>query len=260
MLNPDYISKKIIGRSFISEIFYFDELESTNNFAKENNLPDNSLVITDFQKKGKGRFDRKWCSESGKNLTFSIVKNFDIQNTEQVSLIFSAANSVTDTLKSFILPDSEFNKDSIKIKWPNDILINNKKTAGLLIESKPGKKMFIIGIGININQVNFPVSIEGTATSFLKEYGNPVDLNKFLVKLIKNLQNGFESVCKGEFEKIYLKWKKNIAFKGEKIQYSDSNNKILTGYVIDFLRNGQIQIEQNGNIYNFYTGEISLQI
>ena len=144
MLDIDLINKEIIGKTFISRIYYFDELSSTNDFAKERKEEDNILVIAEYQSAGRGRFDRKWENEKGKNLIFTIKKQFrlNIQDSNYINFFYSFF--LYSALKNFIeqnFPLLDTNK--LEIKWPNDILFDSKKICGILIESKSnGKEIF----------------------------------------------------------------------------------------------------------------------
>jgi BirA family biotin operon repressor/biotin-[acetyl-CoA-carboxylase] ligase len=132
-------------------------LDSTNTYAKEllnkEFLPEGSLIITITQNNGRGNGGNSWESESGKNLTGSFVLYpLFLQAKDQFILNMSISLAVYDFVKGYI-PESE-----VKIKWPNDIYIDNKKVAGLLIENSIQGSEFcqsIAGIGININQEKF---------------------------------------------------------------------------------------------------------
>jgi BirA family biotin operon repressor/biotin-[acetyl-CoA-carboxylase] ligase len=132
-------------------------LESTNNYAKEilskDFLPEGSMILTRIQKNGRGTGDNKWESEAGKNLTVSFVLYpLFLQIKDQFVLNMSISLAVYDFVKGYI-PNNE-----VKIRWPNDIYIDDKKVAGLLIENSIQGSEFcqsIAGIGININQETF---------------------------------------------------------------------------------------------------------
>ena len=140
-----------IGRNF----FYLDEIDSTNSFLldKKNKIDeDGSVVLAEKQTRGRGRKNKIWYSEPGKNLNFSILitnkyfldKNINLLNLG-VSLV--TANSI-----------ERLSLLHANVKWPNDILIKGKKTAGILLEanSQGGKiERLVIGIGVNVNQTSF---------------------------------------------------------------------------------------------------------
>ena len=144
--------------------------ESTNsslkNMAKNLLLPEGTLLVTDLQTKGRGQMDSGWVSEEFKNFTgtYLLKPNIELENSFLINLIISLA------VKS-VIEDYVSDEKSVKIKWPNDILIDRKKVAGILIENQVKSKYIsnsFIGIGINVNQISFPV-FKRKATSIAVE-------------------------------------------------------------------------------------------
>jgi BirA family biotin operon repressor/biotin-[acetyl-CoA-carboxylase] ligase len=166
------------------------ECSSTNDEAKkwikELKHAEGLVIYTSKQSDGKGMGSNKWFSENNKNLTCSVVlsPNLPIKNAFILNCFTSLA--VVKILQDFGI-------QNIKIKWPNDILVNNKKIAGILIENinfKNNIKHSIIGIGLNINQINFNNNIlQRKATSILLETkienSNEEILNQFLNNLVE---------------------------------------------------------------------------
>ena len=137
------------------EIYHYDKISSTNSELKRlqaiAKLPEFSIVISEYQTKGRGLKDNFWESEKGENLTFSILlyPQF-IEVQYQFCLNFIITVAIIDVLKKEL--------SDLKIKWTNDIYVNDKKIAGILIENFiMGDKIdySIIGIGLNVNQINF---------------------------------------------------------------------------------------------------------
>lgn len=137
-------------------IIKLDAIDSTNHFLKalsaQESCENFTVVSTEFQTEGKGQRGSGWASESGKNLTFSILYN---QKVEGIASLFTlniiVALSVVEALKTI----SNLN---FVIKWPNDILAENKKIGGILIENtfkNSSEVQSIIGIGLNVNQSQF---------------------------------------------------------------------------------------------------------
>ena len=140
---PDYLSN-LDNQSFGKKILYLPETKSTNNDIWENFNNDHLIIITDNQTAGRGQRGSEWISQQFKSLTFSIGILDDNKNSKLISL--KSAISIAKTINDLTSLDA-------LIKWPNDILINNKKVAGILTESKikNDKRIINIGIGINVN-------------------------------------------------------------------------------------------------------------
>lgn len=140
-------------------ITWFDSIDSTNSEARRR-LPANakmSVYAAKFQTAGRGQRGNKWSSAAGQNLTFSVLLNFthpqmpDLAVRNQFLLSIAAALSVSDLLRKLNIRNS--------IKWPNDIYIGRRKVCGMLIENivgNTGLEHSIIGIGLNLNQTEFP--------------------------------------------------------------------------------------------------------
>ena len=205
-------------------------MDSTNDYAKQNNLPDGILVLTNYQVMGRGRFQRKWESIPGKNLTFTFTKKINIEPDNQFSINCCVGFSVFNVLRN------EFNNHKkneygqfISIKWPNDIVLNNKKIAGVLIEKRSSKDEYIIGIGININQENFSNELALDATSLYLETSVIFDLNNMLTKIIYELDQNLKSLHNHKYMYIFNLWKENNIFIGKAVLFTDESGRIKHG-------------------------------
>lgn len=261
MLERNSISKLLENNPFINNIYFFDEINSTNCYAKQNKIPPDSLVITNFQKNGRGRFERTWESEKNNNLTFTITKKVNIKHCEQNHIVYYAAYSVYSAVKHSIKSigfNSKLSGSNIRIKWPNDILINQKKAAGILIESNPVDNYYIIGIGINVNSISFSNDLVNTTTSLQIETKHLFNLNVLLFDIISQLQKNFKYLEEHKLNKIYNLWKKSLKCIGNEVFYLHKSGEKKYGKIKDISQSGNIFIEENGLIKSFNNGEIKL--
>lgn len=173
------------------DIHHFDELDSTNMYAKQlpkNEVSQGLVCITDNQLKGRGQYDRGWESEPGKNLTFTMV--FLPGRGERFHILtLACALSLVEWLREMIGTD-----ECACIKWPNDVLLNGKKVAGLLTESIfTGDKVnrLLIGIGINVNQTTFSEDNKKTATSIAGETGEKKSREIMLSELLNRIEHKY---------------------------------------------------------------------
>jgi len=260
--SPDLLNKSellsllktsVIGRNII----HFDDIDSTNIKAKElaqKNIEDGSIVIAEKQTLGNGRFNRKWVSPPG-GLWFSLILRPTIPPTEAPKITQIAAASIYKTL-------SDLNINAT-IKWPNDILLNDKKLCGILAEMKcdmDSVHYLVLGIGMNINvaERNFDESIKSIATSlqieFNKQFARCEILSKFLSnfevlynKFLNNLDlSETISICRSH-SNIFGKQAKLITYSAEEIvtciSLSDTGDLIV--------------MDSSGNEKAVLTGEIS---
>lgn len=183
--------KKFLSTKFLAkDIKFFESLESTQLTAKkmaEERAENGTIVITDDQKKGIGTHDRKWYSEKGKNILFTLII-YPKCNLKELNTI------TVDIAKCLIYSIEKIYNIKLDIKSPNDIIYNKKKLGGILtqiVTSGEEIKYLLIGIGINVNQEEFPDEIKDIATSLNSEFG--MDFSR--EKIISEFCNVFEEYC-----------------------------------------------------------------
>ena len=163
-----------------NKIIRFESIESTNDYIKKNSnsLDEGTIVLSKIQTSGRGRSNHTWMSVEG-NLYFSFLLNGYISRSKIFELLTKVSNAIIRLLK-------DFNIDA-KIKYPNDILIEDKKICGILIESYGALEIdyVVVGVGINVNQVNFK-ELNDIAISMKNVLGEEIDINKVLEKFIHN--------------------------------------------------------------------------
>ena len=228
-------------------IIKFETLPSTNKYLKENyqNHDEFTVVTTDNQTNGKGRMTRVWNSTTD-DLTFSILlkPNIDSSQISQIPLIIGA--SLCEIINKYIKSE---------IKWPNDIMVNNKKIAGILVEGITSNKVdaIVVGVGINVNSINFPDDLLIKATSLKKQLNKTIDKEKLLNQIIKEFiilymefLNGNKKYLDICIENNYLKNKQVYV-----------NNELIE--VLDINFNGNLIIQDSyNNIKELYYGEVTL--
>ena len=168
-------------------IRYFEELESTNTYLKKLPLQEiehGQICLTDHQTRGRGQYERKWETEKGQNLTFSLVLTPADTGRFHV-LTLACALAIVEKLNEFL------NASCAAIKWPNDIILNDKKTAGILTETVFTGNSFdrlILGIGLNMNQQKFSNELDDIATSVSIEKGEHINREQFLADLLNRIE------------------------------------------------------------------------
>jgi BirA family biotin operon repressor/biotin-[acetyl-CoA-carboxylase] ligase len=189
----------------INKILHFPSLTSTNDYAKSvlSTLHEGTVIIADRQIAGKGRYHRCWYSPHG-GLWFSVI--LKPKNQSIVPLLIGVV--LCDVLKTFAVEP--------RIKWPNDILINSKKVAGVLTEIV--QDTIIVGIGLNVNVRTFPDNLDKTATSLLLETGRKFNKEKILNSIIKEIEKKFTVKQKSNTQTLLDDWRR----------YSDTLGRYVT--------------------------------
>src|SRR6476620_5399277 len=182
-------------------IIKLDATPSTNDFLKTlltNQFVENFTVVTaENQTSGRGQMGAKWEAESGKNLTFSVlVKDVLTEINSIFHLNVLVAVSIAEALEAFNIPN-------LAIKWPNDILAEHKKIAGILIENSlksNGEIFSVVGIGLNVNQQNFDELPKATSLSCILNHD--LDKEAVMVAVIQNLKRNVALLQIGEYDKF----------------------------------------------------------
>ena len=237
-------------------IIELDSTDSTNNYLSkliiETDIPNGTVILAHNQTKGRGQRGNTWVTEKDKNISCSYyIKSNKLAISDIFLISMATANAIHKFIGKYIA--------DCKIKWPNDILINNKKICGVLIENNIAGKYIsqsIVGIGINVNQVEFPPNIN--ATSFLLELTNDFDKKELLNELsvllkeeINLLNNGFISPIKN----YYLS--NLIGYKSIR-EYRDltRNNTVINGEILTVKNNGLLVLKTNNTQTNYNLKEI----
>lgn len=206
------------------EIIRLSETGSTNNYIRQilakRALPEGSLVITDFQTSGRGQAGNSWESESGKNLTFSLVIYPEvIAANEQFLISQITALSIKETLSEYV--------EGIRIKWPNDIYWNDRKICGMLIENDLAGSVIhcsICGIGININQKEFH-SNAPNPVSLTQITGKEYELNEVLDRFRKHFYQLYIHLLQGNKEAIRRQYQASLYRREGFHTYQDENGR-----------------------------------
>ncbi|MDA3885973.1 MAG: biotin--[acetyl-CoA-carboxylase] ligase [Candidatus Delongbacteria bacterium] len=232
-----------------NNIVNLETLDSTNNYLKTNlaELDNGTVLFSTEQTNGRGRFDRSWFGEKDKSI-FSSFLIKDISEPEDAlrySFLFSLG--IKDLLKQYIPVED------IVLKWPNDILIGNKKICGVLSEF--AKNCIIVGIGINVLDFIPAGKIEMPWTTVEKETGLKLDVDKFKFELIDHINNAFIKYNAEEPKNITRLWAEEADILGKFVTVTHENKKI-SGTVLSIDNLGILKITYKNDIINISTGDL----
>lgn len=202
-----------IGKEFV----FMPQCQSTNSEAigmcSNKAVMEGTVIVTDHQLAGRGQRGNTWQSDEGKNLTFSVILNptfLRLQDQFLLSIITSLA--INDFLDALGV--------NSKIKWPNDVMVGEKKICGILVENQVnGNKLTnsIIGIGLNVNQEHLPI---GTATSVKQITSKEYDLSILLTSLLEKLEARYLMLRSGNHSTLITRYESLMYWKGEEHSFS----------------------------------------
>src|SRR5580700_7329206 len=194
---------KVIGR----DIHVFEQTTSTNDLVEKlarDGVREGVVVFAESQTRGRGRLGRKWISPTRKGLWFSILLRPNLRPQETTQLTVASATA----LRRAIVSETHLQPE---IKWPNDILINGKKVAGILTEMSAELdrvRHVIPGIGIDVNQDahEFPTELRKIATSLKIECGESVSRPALAIAVLRELDKDYSRICAGKFAEVAGEW------------------------------------------------------
>ena len=236
---------------FVKNHIQLDVVSSTNLYLRkliiDKSINENILVSTNYQEKGRGQRSNIWESEKNMNILISFLYVHTTNNYDLFKFNMLISLAIYDFL-------SKYFKTGLKIKWPNDLMINNKKIAGVLVQNIESNFKSIIGVGININQKEFK-NFSPQATSFSNELNKEFTRNA----LILELMNNFENYLINYFQFNDLKNRYMLKIYKFKQQTNFLNNlKEFKGEIINFNSSGEIIIKRGDEFLSFKNGEVKM--
>jgi len=222
-------------------IIKLNATDSTNSYLKtlctNERIADYTAVVAKEQTNGRGQMGTVWNSESSKNLTFSVYKDileYDLEHPFYISIITSLA--ILKTLRFFSIP-------KLSVKWPNDILSENKKICGILIENVVKQNNFsssIIGIGLNVNQVEFDNLPKASSLRLIS--GRIFDLDEVAQVVINNLKHYFNILKKGQVDVLKAKYEAALFRKNKPSTFQDAEGLVFSGFIKSVSNSGNLQV------------------
>lgn len=227
LLADDLLSRlgksRIIGR----DIHVFEQTTSTNDVVEKlarDGVREGVVVFAESQTRGRGRLGRKWISPARKGLWFSILLRPNLRPQETTQLTVASANA----LRRAIFAQTRL---PVEIKWPNDILINGKKTAGILTEMSAELdrvRHVILGIGIDVNQdaQEFPADLRKIATSLKIENSDSLSRAALATAVLRELDLEYSRISAGKFSAVAAEWMEHCATIGKDVTVQIGDRKI----------------------------------
>jgi BirA family biotin operon repressor/biotin-[acetyl-CoA-carboxylase] ligase len=264
MINQDRITELLTGSFFGRHLFVFDEVDSTNAVARkkaQEGAPEGTAVVADYQTAGRGSQGRSWESSPGANILMSIILRPSIQVQSARCITLAAATILIRALEVF-LKIEKTSTQNLEVKWPNDILFNGKKIAGILTESSINNRTIdyiITGIGINVNQKIDQLSsgLSSLATSMYHETHTEVERERLIAHILSNFEKHYIDLERTHYVNIVSEWKSywRMAGRMARITTPVSSER---GELIDINVNGSLLYKtDDGLIKELVTGTLT---
>lgn len=256
-MNQDEL-KNALSKLPLGNVRYFDSIGSTNNEALDwaaHGANDLSLVIADEQTAGRGRLDRKWFTPKGTALALSLILRPSAAERPHLTRIVGlAALAITDALRTHGLVS--------QIKWPNDVLLNGRKVAGILVESVwSGEEVdcVVMGIGLNVLKDAVPSAdrLLFPATSLEDSLGPAVQRETILHDILAGIIALRPHLASDSF---IASWERSLAFRGEQVQVEQGERSLLTGKLLGLELDGSLKLsDETGKSITVRFGDVRLR-
>jgi len=252
-LTPQEISHKLGTKIIGRKVYSYETTDSTNDVAHrlaQSGSPEGTAVFSEGQSKGRGRMGREWVSPKGKGIYFSFILRPDLSPAEAPKITLMSAVAVALAIR-------KVTHLGALIKWPNDILINDRKACGILTEMSAEVntvRYIILGIGINVNTAKADLPKE--ATSLKMETGEEVPRVELAQEILRELERQYHIFKEKGFKKIIEEWKGLSHTLGEEIKITCHGRKV-EGTASDLDASGALVVRlDNGFTEHITAGDV----
>lgn len=261
---PDVMSKETV-KSYLKtdwagkNLIYYKETDSTNIRAKrlgEEGACHGTLVIAGEQSAGKGRRGRGWVSSEGSNIYMSLLLRPDFPPTKAPMLTLVMACAVARAIR-------KQENIGVKIKWPNDLVLNKKKICGILTEMSAEIDFInyvVVGVGINVNEETFPQELSETATSLRIESGESLQRARLVAAVLEQFEECYQTfVQAGDLSPFIEEYNNILVNKDREVRILDPG-KERNGTAVGINNTGELLVKnENGTVETVFSGEVSVR-
>ena len=255
--------KKMISSGRLEErnVISIESVDSTNTLAMKKGRQGavtGTLVIAETQSKGRGRLGKTWESPTGAGLYFSIILRPKLLPADLPKITLGAGLAVCKAIEreTGLSPG---------LKWPNDILLKNRKCGGILTETDTmattGPAMVVLGIGLNITtpEEAFSGSLAERATSLLAASGRIFSRSALLTAIVQEVEEVVARMGEDDFPEILAEWRKRDGIKGKEISCVEVGGRVVSGISLGPDENGVLHVQDSaGSVHQVLSGDINL--
>lgn len=257
-LLPEEILHGLATERFRGPIYHFDTAASTNDAAKVlgyQGAPEGALVVAEAQSAGRGRLGRDWLSPAGVGIYASLLLRPPLPPMELPQITLTAAVAVVRAL-------TRATGVSVGIKWPNDLIMGKKKAGGILTEMETESdqiRYVVVGLGLNVNNQDFPPELEAIATSLWRETGRAFLRAPIVRAWLEEFEDLYQRFLAREFPEILEEWKQYTVTLGKWVTVRQGLNE-FEGLALEVAPDGALLLKTAaGEVLRVTSGEIVLK-
>jgi BirA family biotin operon repressor/biotin-[acetyl-CoA-carboxylase] ligase len=257
ILTPEMLRQRLKGSLFGKRIYHFFKTDSTNRVALElghAGEPEGAVVLAEEQTAGRGRAGRVWHSDRAVGIYVTVLLRPRLAPVQAPLLTMMAGLSARSAVRAVTGLTAD-------LKWPNDLLLNGKKTGGILTEmhAEPGQIRFVIvGIGLNVNQEKLPGALADTATSLRVETGRSQSRMELLVRLLREFENDYNRFLREGVESVVARFEEVSTYaKGKRVRVTNGMESYV-GTTAGLGPEGLLQVERDdGKVMTVIAGDVT---
>lgn len=256
-LEPERVQAALGGLGY--RVHWHEQIDSTNGRLMamgQAGAEHKTVLTTEWQTGGKGRRGRVWLSPLGGGLAFSLLWRFNRTASDLSCLSLAVGLGLARALRQFGLAD-------VQLKWPNDVLLDGRKLAGILIELQGealGPSMAVIGVGVNVRlPEELRAKIEQPVTDLVEGLGATVDRNRLMIECLRHLHDVLEHYEREGFAGLRTEWEVSHAFHGREVRMIAPQGESWRGRVAGIDEAGALLLDTEAGRRRFYSGELSLR-
>lgn len=257
LLLPLEIKNSLRTKTIGQNIHWAYEVDSTNTVAlklAEGGAQEGTIVLSESQKHGRGRMGRTWISQPERGIYMSVILRPNFVPMKAPRITFIAAIALVETLERLFGLKA-------KIKWPNDVIVNGKKTAGILTELRAemeGIHHVVVGIGVNANNTRFPKALRDKVTSLALELNEEVSRIDIVRTLLETLERWYHIALGDHPEQTFERWRELSCTLGNRVEVN-LGDKILTGVATHLDPTGSLYVRlDSGEEREILAGDVTM--
>lgn len=260
MLDKQQISSKLASQTPLqeSDVHVFQEIDSTNSFllGVDQQAKQTMLCVSEYQTAGRGRRGNQWQAQAGSHILMSLRWTFDYWPEELTGLSLAVGMVVAEHLNHTF-------DQQVKVKWPNDLMVGDKKLGGILIElaGEAGKSCHVvIGLGLNVKGVASLSNQNAYQPIDLTALGCEVDRNQLITGLTNDICEMLIGYQKSGFEPLLLAWESLSSYAGKKLSVGEGEEKVI-GVMQGVDRFGALLLrDEQGELHRFADSAVLVRL